>query len=81
MTAVWTAYPTYPLLAFLHPPIECAARRPRGCLDLDGRVDLSAIGFAVLTRIEIPAWIIRTQLRLWMEEGHARIKHRPQDLA
>ena len=53
-TAVWTAYPSQPLLALFDPPVELASSGPRGCLNLDGRIHFPAIRFAVLTRIEIP---------------------------
>jgi hypothetical protein len=54
LTAVWTAYPSQPLLALFDPPVELASSGPRGCLNLDGRIHFPAIRFAVLTRIEIP---------------------------
>ncbi|HEY6683347.1 MAG TPA: hypothetical protein VI030_10255 [Propionibacteriaceae bacterium] len=53
MTAVSTAYPAPPFPPFSHPPIELPSSRPRGRLHLDWRIDFSAIGFAVLARIEI----------------------------
>jgi hypothetical protein len=54
LTAVWTAYPSQPLLALFDPPVELASSGPRGCLNLDGRIHFPTIRFAVLTRIEIP---------------------------
>ncbi len=47
-TAIGTAYPTPPVLAFFHPPIELASWRPRGRLDVDRWVDNSAICFGKL---------------------------------
>jgi hypothetical protein len=54
LTAVWTAYPSQPLLALFDPPVELASSGPRGRLNLDGRLHFPAIRFAVLTRSEIP---------------------------
>ena len=34
LTAVWTAYPSQPLLALFDPPVELAPSGPRGCLNL-----------------------------------------------
>src|SRR5215211_727203 len=53
LRAIWTPDSAKPLPAFLHPPVELATGRPCGCLDLNRRIDLAAIGFAVLTRIEV----------------------------
>jgi hypothetical protein len=54
LTAVWTAYPSQPLLALFDPPVQLASSGPRGCLNLEGRIHFPAIRFAVLIRIEIP---------------------------
>jgi hypothetical protein len=48
LTAVFAAYPTQPLLALFHPPIELTTWRPRGCLDLDGWVDYTAVSLRKL---------------------------------
>jgi hypothetical protein len=52
-TAVRTAYPTPPFPPFLHPPIELASARPRGHLDLDRRIDFSAICFDTLLHLVV----------------------------
>jgi hypothetical protein len=53
LTAVRTAYQTPPFLPFLHLPIELASFRPGCSLNLDRRIDFSAVCFSVLTRIKI----------------------------
>ena len=56
LSSVRTSDAPVPLRAWsmlLDPPVERASNRPRCCLDFDRRIDFSAIGFAVLTRIEI----------------------------
>jgi hypothetical protein len=53
LSTVLTAYPAPPRLALFDPPIELAARRPCGRLDLDRRIDFAAVRFTVLARIEI----------------------------
>jgi hypothetical protein len=63
LTAVCTAYATPPFLAFFHPPIELASFRPCDCLDLDRRIDFSAIYLAVIVLIAI-AVIIATRGQL-----------------
>lgn len=55
LLTIRTAYPAEPLLTLFDPPIELASRRPGGHLHLDGRINCSAICFAVLARIEIHA--------------------------
>jgi len=47
LTAICTAYATPPFLPFFHPPIELARFRPRGRLNLDRRIDFSAICFSM----------------------------------
>jgi hypothetical protein len=53
LTTVYTAYATPPFLPFFHPPIELAGFRPGCSLNLDRRIDFSAVCFSVLTRIKI----------------------------
>ena len=53
LTAIFTTYATQPLLPFLDPPIERACRRPGGYVNLDRWIYFAAMGFAVLTGIEI----------------------------
>jgi hypothetical protein len=48
LTAVFASYPTHPLLALFHPPIQLTTRRPRRPLNLDGWVDYTAISFRKL---------------------------------
>ena len=78
LTPVRTPHSTEPLAAFSDPPVKRAAGRPRCQLDLDRRIDLSAIGFAVLTRIEIPhglIWNVRS-----IVEGSGRTWHIEQQI-
>ena len=51
LTAVRTAYPAQPLLAFFHPPIELASFRPRGRVHLERRIDCTAICFGDLLQV------------------------------
>jgi hypothetical protein len=51
LTAVCTADATPPFLPFFHPPIELASFRPCGHLDLDRRIDFSAICFGTLLQV------------------------------
>jgi hypothetical protein len=53
LPSVCTAYPAPPLLPFFNPPIQLAGSRPRGRLDLDGWLDLSAISFWKLPYVVI----------------------------
>jgi hypothetical protein len=53
LTAVGTAYAPPPLLTFFDPPINLASLRPRGCLDLDGRIDLSTISLGTLLHFAV----------------------------
>jgi hypothetical protein len=53
LPAIGTAYPTEPLLTLFDPPIELAGFRPGCSLNLDRRIDFSAVCFSVLTRIKI----------------------------
>jgi hypothetical protein len=53
LPAIGTAYPTEPLLTLFHPPVELAGFRPGCSLNLDRRIDFSAVCFSVLTRIKI----------------------------
>ena len=61
LTAVRTAYPTPPFLPFFHPPIEPASLRPRGYVDLDGWVDISAISFGKLLHVLVAEIHIRLE--------------------
>jgi hypothetical protein len=51
LTAVRTADATEPLLALFRPIIELATWRPRGRLDLDRRIDHSAIYLGTLLQV------------------------------
>jgi hypothetical protein len=53
LTSVWTAHTTQPLSPLFHPPIELASGGPRGCLDLDRRIDLAAICFGVIVDLHV----------------------------
>jgi hypothetical protein len=53
LAAVWTAYATEPLPAFLHPPVELASFRPRGHLHLDRWIDFPAVFRVLLLRVEV----------------------------
>ena len=53
LTSVWTAHTTQPPSPLFHPPIELASGGPRGCLDLDRRIDLAAICFGVIVDLHI----------------------------
>jgi len=53
LTPVCTPYPAEPLLALLHPPIEPTSVRPGGRVHSDGRINCTAVCFAVLARIEL----------------------------
>jgi hypothetical protein len=79
LPTVWTAYSPQPLLALLDPPMELASSRQRGWLNLDRRIDRSAVDFAVLT--DQDPYLMGTHFPLTAEEGHAAIKHKPQDFA
>jgi hypothetical protein len=53
LTAVCIAYAAPPFLPFLHPPIELASLQPRGHLDLDRRIDFSAISFGKVLHVVV----------------------------
>ena len=53
MTAICTAYTTEPFAAFSDPPVELAGCRPIGYLYVNGWIDFSTVGFAVMTWIEV----------------------------
>jgi hypothetical protein len=53
LTTVFAPYPTQPLLALFDPPVKRACGRPRCDLYFNGWIHFPAIGFAVLTRIEV----------------------------
>jgi len=52
LPAVGTVYPPEPLLTFFDPVVELPSSRPRGRVHLDGRINCSAVCFAVLARID-----------------------------
>ena len=51
--AVCAGYATPPLPPFFHPPIELASFRPHGRLDLDRRIDFSAICLGMLLHLGV----------------------------
>jgi hypothetical protein len=53
LPAVCTAYPTPPLLPFLHPPVELAGVRPRGHIDRYWRIDLATVRCGELLQIVV----------------------------
>jgi hypothetical protein len=60
-----------PLLTVFDPPIELASARPRGGLDLDGRVNFAAICCGQVLQFGIGEihYLIRTYLRFWWKRA------------